>query len=142
MGSSTQNNATTKEHAENNVTNNQEWNYFGKDTQNENTHDYSEVKGMDIGGKVTMMDNGYNAGVQVFSATLPKLQELVIMTGKLTNDERFQVPSTSFAIPMTSFAHLPLQELVSCPAGQQYDNEAGQCAVIITNTGTMNISLL
>ena len=35
-----------------------------------------------------------------------------------------------------------LQELVSCPAGQQYDNEAGQCAVIITNTGTMNISLI
>ena len=35
-----------------------------------------------------------------------------------------------------------LMNLQACPAGQQYDNEAGQCAVIITNTGTMNISLI
>ena len=73
-GGTTNNTSTTKEHAENNVKNHQEWNYFGKDTKNENTHDYSEVKGMDIGGKVVMLDNGYNGGVQVFSKTLPDLQ--------------------------------------------------------------------
>ena len=89
---------------------------------------------------------GRNTGtINIAVCTKGQLQELVVFTGKMTNTESM-VPSTSFAIPSTSFAHLsnlsPLQELVSCPAGQQYDNEAGQCAVIITNTGTMNISLI
>ena len=78
MGAKTQNNSTTIEHAENNVKNNQLWEYNGTDTVNENTHDRTEVKGMDIGGKVTMLDNGTNSGVQIFHATLPQ-QMLVVL---------------------------------------------------------------
>ena len=69
------------------------------------------------------------------------LQNLVVFTGAHTN---LEVPPTSFAIPMTlerSLPILPLQNLATaCPAGQQFDAEAGQCAIVITNTGTMTIS--
>ena len=77
-GGSTTSTANTNEHAENNVTNNQEWNYFGKDTKNDNTHDYTEVKGMDVGGKVVMLSDGYNAKVQVFSKA-PSLSGLQLV---------------------------------------------------------------
>ena len=70
-----------------------------------------------------------------------RLQEMVWLSGRELEELRY-LSGRQQLQEQVWLSGRQLQNLVSCPAGQQYDNEAGQCAVIITNTGTMNISLI